>query len=116
MVMFMSASGKVIKQMGMENINIKMVHDMRAYGKTTCSMEMELKLGQMEAYIKERMKKVKNKEKGILIYIFLNLLENTLGPMDLYITGIGSIIKYVDLGCTHGLTAEAMRVSGQIII
>ena len=45
MVMFMSASGKVIKQMGMENINIKMVHDMRVYGKTTCSMEMELKLG-----------------------------------------------------------------------
>ena len=100
----------------MGSINIKMGLDMRVYGKTTCSMGRELRLGQMEAFIKECMKKEKNKEKGILIYNFLNLIENTLGPMDLYITGIGSIIKYVDLECTHGLTAEAMRVSGQIII
>lgn len=44
-VMFMSVSGKVIKQMGMGSINIKMGLDMRVYGKTTCSMGRELRLG-----------------------------------------------------------------------
>jgi len=41
----MSVSGKVIKQMGMGSINIKMGLDMRVYGKTTCSMGRELRLG-----------------------------------------------------------------------
>ena len=64
MEMFILENGNKIKLMDMENIHILMERSMKECGKMICNMVQVLKIGLMEANIKEIMLKEEKKVKG----------------------------------------------------
>lgn len=59
MEIFMKVNGKMIRQMDLEFITIKMVQSMKAIGKMIYNMEKEGKVGQREVCMKDNIMKVK---------------------------------------------------------
>ena len=98
---FMMVTGPMTRLMDVESISTSTVLSTRDFGKTICSMVMELKHGLISLSMKETMPLEESM-----------VSEATNGTMDQCIQATGEKTRYPALESIHGWMEDAIKVSG----